>query len=499
MEHLIRASASIIAIWLIGYASVLFMFRAKPIRGAALSFALGLGLGFGLLAEICMVSLALTKRIDFKFVYAALVVAMIAIVYEKRRFEFSRLFACINLRKIMQKTGASERPAPEKIIMGVGKSFVAIVALVVAFNLLARPMYQFDARAIWGLKAKVLFQERTIFSESVENISRNHPHPRYPLLIPLSSAWIFYNIGEADDRVVRLVFLVFFIGLIAAAFRLQQEHTGDVAAFLSLSAFLFVPYIYGSKSGGASSGHADITLSFYITASALAIMLWMKQRNAVFVIVGALFAACAALTKNEGLVYAMILFLTAAVFTIASKEDRKADRSKKSLADEWFKVRQWKLFGLAAYVLVGIVALIPWLLVRADLPKFLDEDYLRYLNVRDIVAGAARLPTIMKIFCAELLNTKNWGLIWVLIAASACAAWWKGNKESRFVSVVMALQIAAYLVVFVITPYDVAGQMIVSVPRLLLHVLPLGVTLVSFQVADTIQILIAGKQSEISG
>lgn len=491
MEHLIRALLSIAAILLVGYAAVLLIFRSRPIRSTALSFVFALGIGFGLLAECGMISLALTGRVDFRVVCAVVAVAAAVVLFVKRGASLKRLFSVSRLREITRKGCASEGPAALRVAAGIGKSFVAIVTLIVAFNLLARPMYQFDSRAIWGLKAKILFHERTIFSPSVEDMSRNHPHPRYPLLVPVALAWVFESMGDADDRAVRILFLAFFLGLIAAAYRLPQRHPpvhpparlDKIAGIVSVAVLAVSPYVYGSMTRGASSGYADITLTFYIAASVLAMSMWIRERKAAFAVAGALLAAFAALTKNEGLIFALNLFVVTAAFSLAGRKKGEPPRTR-------------ALYSLAACAMVAGAALLPWLCVRAGLPTFLDEDYTGRLNWGNVSAGLVRVPTIARFFGAELLNVRHWGLIWALAAASTVAAWRKKDTESRFISVVMALQVTAYLAVFMVTPSDYVGQMKVSVPRLLLHVLPLGAALIAIQAAGSLRTL--DKRPEIS-
>lgn len=483
MVLLIRAFASIVIVAIIGYALVLFIFRAKPVRSAGVNFALSLGLGFGFLAECCLICLALAGRIDFRLVYVAFILAIIGIVYEKKRAGFSRFLRLSPLREVLSGRGKSGRPLSEQLLVGAGISIIAVIVIIVSFNLLARPMHQFDARAIWGMKAKILFHERTIFSEAVVNASSNHPHPRYPLLLPIAESWVFESMGQADDRVVRLLFLWFFIGLILCTYELQQRFAGKMAAIWCVCALLVTPFLYGSLTeGGASSGYADVTASFYITTSALAMILWIKEGRTAFALVGAILAACVALTKNEGLVFAASLFLTTAAFSLAGKGKRELRNSGKSKLAAWLSGNSATLYCLALYILIVATMLLPWFYVRSGLPKFLDENYAQYLSYRDIASGLHRLPQILKTFAAELLNFKHWGVIWILIVVSLGGIGRTWRREAYFILTLIVLQLASYLAVFIITPNELAGQLSSALSRLFLHILPLGITLVSFQV-----------------
>ena len=494
---MIRAAASLAVVLLIGYALVLLMFRTRPNRNAGLSFALSLGLGFGFLAEYCLLSLMLTRHLDFTFAYVASVLAAGGILYEKKRARSLNLLRLVPFSGVLRGKGHQKGPASQKIMAGAAAIIVAIIVSIVAFNLLARPMYHYDSRAIWGLKAKILFEERTIFSDSVEDISRNHPHPRYPLLLPIASAWVFQNMGKADDRRVRLLFLAYFVGLILAAYQLQRTHAGHTAAFVSVAALLSAPLLYAGMRSGGSSGHADIIVAFYITMSVLAITLWMKEKKRAFMIAGALFAAFTALTKNEGLVFAVNLFLTTAFFSLAWGKSNETAGAGKPALFAWLKTNSSKLCDLAVYVLVVAAVLFPWLSVRSGLPRFLDEDYLRHLNYEEVSAGLHRLPEIIRILGAELLNIRNWGIIWILIAASLLGAGKTWKKERFFILSLIALQMASYLAIFVITPGNLAGQMKVSLSRLLLHVLPLGAMLLSLQIGGREEISTGGTLPDV--
>jgi hypothetical protein len=227
----------------------------------------------------------------------------------------------------------------------------------------------------------------------------------------------------------------------------------------------------------------------------MAMMVWMKEKDVTFAVTGALFVAFAASTKNEGMVFALNLFVAAAVFSLAKGKEEGPGHSARPLSGEWFNARRPQFVGLATYALVFVIAMLPWLCVRAALPGFLDENYMRHVNWKDVSAGLARLPMIAQYFGAEVLNVRNWGLVWILALASACMAWRNGNRESCFVSVVIALQGASYIAVFMITPGDFAWQMSVSLPRLLLHVLPLGAVLMAVEVCKMEQTMIPPQRS----
>ena len=483
MIHLLKAIASILIVLIIGYALLILIFRNKPVC-KKMDFIFSLGLGFGLLAEYCLVCLTVAKRIDFKVVYAALALSLGWIIYKKRKSEFLDCFSFCSLRRILSSRKSSRWPALPIVTSVLCVCLIAVILTVVSYNLAARPMYQFDSRAIWGMKAKILFFEHTILSEAVEEISSSHPHPRYPLLLPIASAWIFENLGEADDRAVRLLFLAFFVGIVMVVFQFQRSYGGDFAAILSVSALLLVPFLYRSMRPGASSGHADLIVSFYITASAVAMISWIRKGNHAFLTISTFLAVGAALTKNEGVAFIVNLFLTTALFSLVSLDYYHEKDPGNTQYWAWLRGNAPRIYRLAAHAFIAGVLLLPSLYVRSSLPQFLDENYLHYLNLRQVASNLDRLPEVLKILFEEFLNIKDWGAIWILIMASMIGIGKTWKKESYFFFILILLQVAGYLIIFIITSNDVTWQMGSALPRLLLHILPLGVMLLFFQLFD---------------
>jgi hypothetical protein len=463
--QLIRAVAAILTIIIIGCGLLLAILRDRPMRGLGPGLALSIGLGFGFLAECSLVFLAIGRKMSFAPVRVAVAAGVLVIMYGwmRRRPDMSGVARCRR----------------RKTLVLAASVVVVIVLALVTINLMIRPMYQFDSRAIWGMKAKILFHEQTIFSDAVMQLSRNHPHPRYPLLVPISMAWVFESMGEADDRLVRIVFLAFFAGLVAGTHSLMRLG-GRISAALSLAAMVTAPFLYSATKAGASSGYADVPLTFYITTSALAMLMWLKRGERGFGFLAAALATCGILTKNEGIVYVGNLFVCTAVVVVFGnrREGAEAEVSPINASS--------RMMHLALFAGAAVLFLVPWLVVRTKLPTFLDEHYARHVGFGLIFSGLDRLPLILKTFGAELVNLRNWGLVWIL-AALSMLRWNKSCVTGiGFLCALVLLQLACYAAIFVITPNDPAAHMRDSLPRLLLHVLPLTAAVFSFNLAGVI-------------
>jgi len=461
-----------------GYAFALFMFGRKS-SSFPRKLVFGLGLGFTLLTEVYLLFFDFSSKVHYKIIFVIFFFCLLFIIYQRRKSLLASITShtFVKLRKAMPSAiSIKSKTIP------YGAAVLAMVILaVLSFNLLARPTYQFDSRAIWMYKAKIIFEERTIFSDAVLDQSRNHPHPQYPLLLPIAAAWTFANMEKPDDRAVRVLFLIFFIGLVIATYQLQRlKSTIAVSASASL-ALLVMPFIYSGVRAGASSGYADLLLSFYITSGVLAMALWLREKDAIYLFIGSVLAAAAAMVKNEGLIFAANLPLCTVIFSYSKKLSARGLSQSDSPSYLGRNTRNLVLFSLNI-LLIGVL-LLPWLSVRSKLPEFLDENYLGKMSLHALILGLSRIPIIAKRFLAEFGNVRNWLIMWPLIGVAIIGLVRTRRRIPSFVLVVMVVQLLAYAVIFMITPNDLVGQMRDTLSRLLFHVLPLGVTLIAYQLS----------------
>ena len=109
---------------------------------------------------------------------------------------------------------------------------------------IAFPLHFWDSRAIWALKAKMLFSDGTIFSPNFLDPLRIQPHFRYPLLFPLAQAFIFFTLGLIDDWAIMLLIGLFFPLMCFLLFDLIRIATGQRLSGLLGAAMLAVLPVY---------------------------------------------------------------------------------------------------------------------------------------------------------------------------------------------------------------------------------------------------------------
>ena len=92
-------------------------------------------------------------------------------------------------------------------------SMIGAAGFLVLLDALSQPLLSFDARAIWGMKARVIFSYGQIYGEDFFDPYRLHAKQRYPLGIPLAQSFVYHMVGEVDDRLGKIIFPGFFLAL----------------------------------------------------------------------------------------------------------------------------------------------------------------------------------------------------------------------------------------------------------------------------------------------
>ncbi|MEW6743612.1 MAG: hypothetical protein AB1486_12725 [Planctomycetota bacterium] len=91
-------------------------------------------------------------------------------------------FLALSLGGVWALRGARPTPSGALKVTGWGWFFLAAilfgVVLIVVLSV-AFPLHHYDARALWGTKAKMLFYSGTLSSPDFTDPLRAHPHVRY--------------------------------------------------------------------------------------------------------------------------------------------------------------------------------------------------------------------------------------------------------------------------------------------------------------------------------
>jgi hypothetical protein len=203
----------------------------------------------------------------------------------------------------------NEAHSPAPVWMWVLRGALVVSLLLFALNLAASfqasPHGEYDAIAMWNLKAKFLAADRAALTDL--NGPDGPAHPTYPLLLPLNVARGWTLTGDDRSAVPVAIALLCTLAVCAAVFGTVGAIRGEAGAILAVLALLATEG-YVSQ---AATQYADIPLSLYIvsTVGLLAYAAASGWHPRVLWLAG-ICAGFAAWTKNEGIAF-LVLALAA--------------------------------------------------------------------------------------------------------------------------------------------------------------------------------------------
>jgi len=298
------------------------------------------------------------------------------------------------------------------------------------------PYGLWDAVEIWNMRAVSFL--RAGLSEAYLSVR----HADYPLLVPLVSTHLQVYAGET--RFVAMgVSLAFGAAIVGTLGSVVASVAGRVPAAVAMVALLAAPRF----AVNVASQRADIPLAAFMLGAAATLLLYDRTRRDALLWLAGVQLGCAAWTKNEGLLFVLVLLLAWG-----------ATSGRDSLA------RVWRIAGGA----------LPFLLV-------LGLHKLTCGGATDLIRDQQGFPW------DRLADPTRYTRIAVAVfregapyaSVAAGIAWFLGVRRlashpARFVLLASVLMLAGYLAVYLTTPRDLAWHLGSSLDRLLIQLWPLA-------------------------
>lgn len=300
------------------------------------------------------------------------------------------------------------------------------------------------------VKARLAFLNGGVIPlEYFSDPSRSWTLQSYPLLLPLTENWLYLWLGRADQQLVKIVFLMFFISalcLLNTGNRLLGV-VGWRRLLASLLIFIVPLLIVGD--GGASSGYADFPLAVFYLAAVIYLAEFWQSGNRSALQTATVIAACGCWLKQDG---AILWLCVMALATI--KLPMKT-------------IRGW--FELAKASLPGLLVMAGWqLFVRGfSLAKISQFSPVSFSTLR---VNLWRAPVVAQAVLGELTNWRHWGALWLIAATAILAMFWQKKTKLALLPLALVLPLGLYssVYVFSIWPSFIA-HLESSFPRLLIH------------------------------
>lgn len=339
----------------------------------------------------------------------------------------------------------------------------ALVAqLAIVFYLSCRLWLGWDALLIWELRARIASLNGGVIPVAFfTNPNTIWPHPSYPLLLPLTEAWLYGWLGRPSQELVKLLFPFFYLSAAGLLFVAGARFgTRRWQATLSPLLLFFVPLTWIGE-GSVSSGYADFPLAvFYLAATLYALEYWQTGDGAALRLAG-LLGAVLCWVKEEGAILWVCLLAVTALKVIWRREWA---RLLVLLAPGTLLLGSWRLF-----------------LSFAQAPRW---TAFQPFTPATLWANLARGPVILWSVLREGFHLERWGVLWWAVAGMVLWAIRRYHRSSTeglqpVLLLMVLLPLACYLGIYFFSAIEpVSVHIDYSLARLMLHIAPVALLFV---------------------
>lgn len=311
-----------------------------------------------------------------------------------------------------------------------------------------RPSGTWDAYQIYNRAARFIYRGQAAWLQSFSTKLDPVFHADYPLLLPLSIASSWDALGRESPHVplllsATLMFLC--AGLFTSGLALIKSLSqAGVGLLILLNTPLFI--ITGA------SQTADVPLAFFILATCILVYLYSSRPEPGLLVLAGLTSGLAGWTKNEGQLFLVVIGI--ALFLAFVK------------SGPWPRLGLYLLglfLPLAVLAYFKLFLAPPTDVLGAGIPGAIHSslDWQRHL-------------TILGNYWEGLLTFgRSWiGVGPILLVYAVIFGFGPGNaprRGHRIIMLILALQLAGYYFVYLITPHPVSWQLEFSLERLLLQ------------------------------
>ncbi len=361
-----------------------------------------------------------------------------------------------------------------RIPLRLNKAEVLLIALIIFtifytfFRAMLKPVEDYDDVAIWSLKGKILFISQLLPQEFFYTIKTKFhgTHIDYPLLLPFSEVWFYTFMNNFNDYLVKVLFPMNFFAFLLVYYALLKQAIGSRA--LSL-AFTFMLISVGIFNKYATVGYADMQMAIYSSVAFMSFYILTRKRNFSYFIISILSSAFALWTKNEGAVCLVATMILTFIFLF------KEIKQNKSFSNH-------SLGMIIALAVLSLVFMF-WLTFKQRLGlqnDIMNAGNFKVFNVR-VLTG--KLLPILYAYQEIIFGIKYWNFIWVGLIYTLIRGFKNiFSNEYIYISLPLLMTMAAYTLIFIISPHDIKWQLGTSADRLALHILPVAVFYIALSV-----------------
>ncbi len=341
---------------------------------------------------------------------------------------------------------------------------IFIFFLPLILNSLTSFLIEWDAVAIWFLKAKALFLENN-FLNYLKSNNWLFSSQAYPIGIPLVISSYYRLINNINDQSIQLYFLTFYLNLTIFSLGILidffEKKINKIILLLTLLSF----YISSNIVVYSHNGYVDLLLGSVFAVIFYFLYLFLNERESELktdllkmIIIASGYSL---MIKNEAIPFILITFFILIINLFINLE----------------KINRKKIIFFAPYVIVFFFPFNFWqvYLKVYKIPSFLDGHYLDFIKIENL----ARLKTIFNYCFLEIFNTNKYNLSFIMLILLFIyqTSYLILNKKisSKIILLFFLFfgQFLSYIYIYLVTPLPFIVQLETSLERLILQVLPM--------------------------
>jgi hypothetical protein len=448
----------------------------NPIRSnVSLKICLAVGLGFGVFSCAFLIWLSIfgASAKAFWVIQGAILILLVATLL--REFKAGKY-------SLLPEINREQLPG---IKLGWVFSLVLIVALIsallaFAFLSLKLPHGAWDAWAVHNMRARFIFRAGEDWKEAFSS-ALSWSSLDYPLLVPLTIVGCWKFVGKDTVFIPAMIALLFTfatIGLASSSLSvLRSKSQGLLAGIALLGTPLFIAH--------GTTQYLDTPLGYFFLATLCLLSLQdhLPDSQKGLLVLAGMSAGFSAWTKNEGLLFVLILF--ASRFVIIAKR-------------QGFKeyIRQMRMFSMG---FVPILLVIVYFKIRFGAANaFLSAQGQSKL---DKLLDGSRYLTILDAFKTEFVGVGGWviPILGILAVYLLLLGLSEERKNPNAISslIALCLMLMGYFFIFVISPYDLKWHLATTLSRLLLQLWP-SFVFIFFLLVRTPEEAISRSQNQLA-
>lgn len=348
-----------------------------------------------------------------------------------------------------------------------GAVLVIALAVLAAVDVArSSPFAGYDAKAIYGLKAKALLYERDLQGALFQDAEVVHYHGDYPLGLPLlmalaghaaegspedsaggfpadsASEWVQRHDAINAYVPMATLWLLGYLGLVAGWARHRTSGSTGLLLLVALGMpmALLSPWIVNRSVGWIG---ADLPLALCLGVVALGLTNRNLGDSHRALIPLVLATAAGVMLKVDALIGVAALATAFAVMT----------RGR----------RRWNV--LIALGIGLVVGMLPHFVTGRNIAEVrYDERYLAALRDGRLDLWLQRIPDLL-LAAWDSLTAWKMSLFWVMVLMLGIPLGWRRGGAARLLAIALVLHLMAVTAIFVVTPNLVTWHVVTALPR----------------------------------